>query len=136
MMSKTLLILTQDPSGAKSLSQLLEQNGHHAVVVQSNPELINALRDAGYEIAIASLSASGVEEALPSLEQIERQHIERVLEQTRFNLSRASRILAIDRTTLYNKLRRFGLQRDSIRARRLEIQSAAGANGHQATMTA
>jgi DNA-binding NtrC family response regulator len=136
MMSKTLLILTQDPSGAKSLSQLLEQNGHHAVVVQSNPELINALRDAGYEIAIASLSASGVEEALPSLEQIERQHIERVLEQTRFNLSRASRILAIDRTTLYNKLRRFGLQRDSIRARRLEIQSAAGSNGHQATMTA
>jgi DNA-binding NtrC family response regulator len=46
-----------------------------------------------------------------SLEDIERLHIERVLEETRWNLSRTARILGIDRTTLYNKLKRYGLKR-------------------------
>jgi DNA-binding NtrC family response regulator len=44
------------------------------------------------------------------LEDIERVHIERVLEETHWNLSRTARILDIDRTTLYNKIKRFGLR--------------------------
>ena len=47
------------------------------------------------------------------LEDIERIHIERVLEETRWNLSRTARILDIDRTTLYNKIRRYGLRETS-----------------------
>jgi DNA-binding NtrC family response regulator len=46
-----------------------------------------------------------------SLEEVERVHIERVLEETAWNLSRTARILGIDRTTLYNKLKRYGLKR-------------------------
>jgi DNA-binding NtrC family response regulator len=45
-----------------------------------------------------------------TLEDVERAHIERVLRETDHNLSRAARILDIDRTTLYNKLRRYGLR--------------------------
>jgi two-component system response regulator HydG len=45
-----------------------------------------------------------------TLEDIGRAHIERVLRETQHNLSRAARILDIDRTTLYNKLRRYGLR--------------------------
>ena len=45
-----------------------------------------------------------------TLDEIERGHIERVLQETAGNLSRAARILDIDRTTLYNKLRRYGLK--------------------------
>ena len=45
-----------------------------------------------------------------TLEDVERAHIERVLRETEHNLSRSARILDIDRTTLYNKLRRYGLR--------------------------
>jgi DNA-binding NtrC family response regulator len=45
-----------------------------------------------------------------SLEEVERGHIETIVRDTHGNLSRAARILHIDRTTLYNKLRRYGLR--------------------------
>jgi two-component system, NtrC family, response regulator HydG len=45
-----------------------------------------------------------------TLDDIERAHIERVLRETQHNLSRAARVLDIDRTTLYNKLKRYGLR--------------------------
>jgi two-component system response regulator HydG len=45
-----------------------------------------------------------------TLDDIERAHIERILRETEHNLSRAARILDIDRTTLYNKLRRYALK--------------------------
>jgi DNA-binding NtrC family response regulator len=44
------------------------------------------------------------------LEDVERAHIERVLQETGWNLSRAARILDIDRTTLYNKIKRYALR--------------------------
>ena len=44
------------------------------------------------------------------LEDIERVHIEKVLAETNWNLSRSARLLDIDRTTLYNKIRRYGLK--------------------------
>jgi DNA-binding NtrC family response regulator len=44
------------------------------------------------------------------LEDIERVHIEKVLSETNWNLSRTARLLDIDRTTLYNKIRRYGLK--------------------------
>ncbi|PWT98916.1 MAG: Fis family transcriptional regulator [Terriglobia bacterium] len=45
-----------------------------------------------------------------TLDEIERVHIERILRETQHNMSRAARILDIDRTTLYNKLRRYGVR--------------------------
>ena len=45
-----------------------------------------------------------------SLDEVEKTHIQRVLEECAWNLSRAARILEIDRTTLYNKLKRYGLR--------------------------
>jgi DNA-binding NtrC family response regulator len=45
-----------------------------------------------------------------SLEDMERRHIEKILQETSFNLSRSARILGIDRTTLYNKIRRYNLR--------------------------
>jgi two-component system, NtrC family, response regulator HydG len=45
-----------------------------------------------------------------TLDDVERVHIERILRETERNLSKSARILDIDRTTLYNKLRKYGLK--------------------------
>lgn len=45
-----------------------------------------------------------------SLEEVERAHIEHVWRQSAGNHSRAARTLGIDRTTLYKKLKRYGLE--------------------------
>jgi two-component system response regulator HydG len=45
-----------------------------------------------------------------TLDDVEREHIKRVLEESGWNLSRTARILDIDRTTLYNKLKRYNLK--------------------------
>ena len=47
-----------------------------------------------------------------SLAQLERRHIEEVLRQTAGNVSESARKLGIDRTTLYNKIRKYRLRRN------------------------
>ena len=49
-------------------------------------------------------------EGFPSLDEIERRHILRVLRATDGNRSRAARILGIDRKTLLTRLRRYDIQ--------------------------
>jgi DNA-binding NtrC family response regulator len=49
--------------------------------------------------------------ALVTLEEVERRHIALTLERVAGNVTRAARSLGIDRATLYNKIRRYGLRR-------------------------
>jgi two-component system response regulator HydG len=46
-------------------------------------------------------------EHLPSLDQLERKYIDRVLSVTGGNKTRAARVLGLDRRTLYRKLERY-----------------------------
>ncbi len=46
------------------------------------------------------------------LEDIERRHIECVLKECGWNVSRSAAVLDIDRVTLYHKIEKFGLKRD------------------------
>jgi len=46
-----------------------------------------------------------------SLEEVEKSHIRRILEQSDWNISRSAETLKIDRVTLYNKIKKYGLQR-------------------------
>ena len=46
-----------------------------------------------------------------SLDEVERRHITAVLHHTGGNVTQAARTLAIDRVTLYNKIRKYGLRR-------------------------
>jgi DNA-binding NtrC family response regulator len=47
-----------------------------------------------------------------SLVELEKGHIGSVLEREGWNVSRAARILGIDRVTLYNKMKKYGLKKD------------------------
>ena len=58
-----------------------------------------------------------------SLDEIERQHIKRTLEETGWNIYRAARLLEIDRVTLYNRIKKYGFKRQPAPAR-TEISSA------------
>ncbi len=45
-----------------------------------------------------------------SLEQVERQHIADVLQRTDWNITQAAKVLEIDRVTVYNKIKKYGLK--------------------------
>ena len=47
-----------------------------------------------------------------SLEEIEKNHIQRVLKKYDWNISKAATALNIDRVTLYNKIKKYGLQKN------------------------
>ena len=52
-----------------------------------------------------------------SLEEIERAHILRVLEDCNWNQTRAAEILQIDRVTLHHKIKKYGWSRPTVEAR-------------------
>jgi two-component system, NtrC family, response regulator HydG len=93
------LLLAHDwPGNVRELENAVER----AMVIGRGPEIQPA--DFPFQLQPTQTVAGR------TLEEIERSHIERVLQETAGNLSRAARILDIDRTTLYNKLRRYGLK--------------------------
>jgi transcriptional regulator with PAS, ATPase and Fis domain len=68
------------------------------------PETTISMNDLRLETEAHPRSPSG---ALLSLSEVERRHIESVLDAVEGNRQEAARILGIDRTTLYRKLQRF-----------------------------
>ena len=71
-----------------------------------NPE---SAEDSAGEITLAEQSTDC------TLDENERLHIERVFRKTNQNVAKAARILDIDRSTLYCKLRKYGLKPKRIR---------------------
>ena len=53
-----------------------------------------------------------VEPVARSLAAVEKEHITRVLDELDGNVSQAAKVLGIDRATLYNKIKRYGVRRD------------------------
>ena len=47
------------------------------------------------------------------LEDVERAHIRQILDDNQWNVARSARVLGIDRSTLYTKIKRFALQKSS-----------------------
>jgi DNA-binding NtrC family response regulator len=46
-----------------------------------------------------------------TLEEVEKAHIRKVLNEHQWNIARSARVMGIDRSTLYSKIKRFGLQK-------------------------
>jgi transcriptional regulator of acetoin/glycerol metabolism len=53
---------------------------------------------------------AAVSGGLASLKDMEKVHIAKVLESLDWNISRAAEVLEIDRVTLYNKIKKYGLR--------------------------
>jgi transcriptional regulator of acetoin/glycerol metabolism len=65
-------------------------------------------REAGTKRHFSPPSRS--ENGATTLQDMERQHILRVLQEAQWNKSRAARALGIERKTLYEKARRLGIE--------------------------
>jgi two-component system response regulator HydG len=89
------------PGNVRELENAVER----AMVVGRGPEI--GVRD--LPVTAQNGAADGPQPR--SLEALEKEHIGRVLGECSGNVTRAARILGIDRATLYNKLRRYGLRR-------------------------
>ncbi len=95
------LLLRHDwPGNIRELCNAIER----AMVVGTPPEV----RCEDLPIGDRVSRSAGVCEALSD---IERRHIEAVLNRTDWNITRAAKILEIDRVTVYNKIRKFGIER-------------------------
>jgi two-component system response regulator HydG len=86
----------------------LENAVERAMVVGQEPELKEQ------DFIFKSQSGTGSNGASKSLEDMERGHILRVVEECGGNQSRAAELLDIDRVTLYHKLKKYGWTRTSV----------------------
>ncbi|GAB4482796.1 MAG: sigma-54 dependent transcriptional regulator [Thermodesulfovibrionales bacterium] len=88
------------PGNVREIENVIER----AVIICDGEEIQADDLSMPYAAAGSSRSAPG------SLEEMEREHILRVLREAEGNQSRASQMLGIDRKTLYLKIRKYGLQ--------------------------
>jgi DNA-binding NtrC family response regulator len=91
------------PGNVRELRNVLERG---AVVAQGP---VIQLTDLGLPSKVDVAPRAGT---LASLEEVEKRHVAVVLAHTGGNVSQSARILGIDRVTLYNKMRKYGIRRD------------------------
>jgi two-component system, NtrC family, response regulator HydG len=89
------------PGNVRELENAVER----AMVIGSEPEL----REEDFALKPAGPAATMTDRK--TLDEIEKAHILRVLEDCSFNQTRAAEVLDIDRVTLHNKLKKYGWSR-------------------------
>jgi DNA-binding NtrC family response regulator len=99
----TALMAHDWPGNVRELRNVLERGA----VVATGPVI--QLLDLGLPARAEAPPKPGT---LASLEEVEKRHVAAVLAHTGGNVSQSARILGIDRVTLYNKMRKYGLRRD------------------------
>ena len=96
------ILMSNDwPGNARELRNVIER----AVVVAKG----NIVTEA--DISLPSAASNG-NHRTKSLEEIEKAHILVVLNENQWNIVRSAHALGIDRVTLYNKIKKFGLKKE------------------------
>jgi two-component system, NtrC family, response regulator AtoC len=87
------------PGNVRELANAVER-----ALVVGKPPLVRP-----EDLPLSLAAAKGADAPGDSLAEVEKAHIESILERTGWNISRAARILDIDRVTLYHKIKKFEL---------------------------
>jgi two-component system, NtrC family, response regulator HydG len=90
------------PGNVRELANAIER----AMVVGRPPEIRPE------DLPLRDARRAGPAPRGDSLADVERRHVAGILERTGWNITRAAEVLGIDRVTVYNKIRRYGLQRE------------------------
>ncbi len=93
------LMLYEWPGNVRELSNAIER----AVVVCKTRTITP------FDLPIGTSLEEEIRERYSSLNDMERQHIHKILDQSGWNISKSAAILGIDRSTLYNKIKRYKL---------------------------
>ncbi len=96
------LMLYEWPGNVRELSNAIER----AVVVCKTRTITP------YDLPIVSFLEDELKSRYFSLNDLEKKHIKQILQQTRWNITKSSAILGVDRSTLYNKIKRYELKPD------------------------
>jgi two-component system response regulator AtoC len=111
--TEKLLLEYHWPGNIRELKNVVER----AVLIASNdtlsPELIANI-DLQKKVAVVDMDIKDSGETdgelnVRSLANIEKEHIQRVLKETSWKRTEAAKILGINRTTLYNKIKEYGI---------------------------
>jgi two-component system, NtrC family, response regulator HydG len=99
--SMRLLTSRDWPGNVRELQNAIER----AAVVRSSGQIQPE------DFPFAEVHPGDMEANGKSLAELEKIHIAKVLRETGWNISQAARLLEIDRVTLYNKMRKYGIER-------------------------
>ena len=118
-----VLVLVGDPERRTQLVTLLRGADHDVATATDVASAAEAITEAGFDTLILDLAASDLDlSALrhaiapgrasepESLDTAERRHLAQVLHHTGGNKRKAAHLLGISRSTLLNKVRKYGLE--------------------------
>lgn len=117
------LLLDRNVERREELVALLRGADHQAVAAPDARAAAEAIGEAGFDallldLALPDLDLPALRRAIfpadsaepESLEAAERRHLARVLRHTAGNKRKAAQLLGISRSTLLNKVRKYGLE--------------------------
>jgi DNA-binding NtrC family response regulator len=97
------------PGNVRELENAVER----AMVVAQEPEI----REQDFTLAKVNGSGIATSSEGRTLDEMERAHILRVLDECGGNQTRAAETLDIDRVTLHHKLKKYGWKKDTVESR-------------------